>query len=420
MRTIASASFAWLCAIVKPMFRRIALFIPLVVACSSSESDAPPVDTGRVTSMVIGVDVPGGSEIHKCRFFRVPTDFGGHVRKLGHRYTPGSHHVLLYRTDLTDIPPGEDGVVDCFAPGREVMSHAQGIVYASQSPVGEVKLPEGVGLPITAGSVLLLQAHYLNASPSQLAAEVDVRLTLAEAGSVKEDAGVLFFYDPFIAVPPNARASALMRCAIPKDIELLTGLSHMHKRGVGFEAFVDAPGGEMASAPFYASTDWDHPAPLDKPMKIAAGSRLRFRCDYSNVGGDNEYVQGQSADKDEMCIFTGLYHPAMAREDDFCVRSADMLGGGDKSCSSAFDCIQGCPAGTAPRISLSSTQVHPCWQKCFATSCPTATAPLLAQLSCINAQCSEACADKTASGCPSCVLTKCGAELSACTNHTCQ
>ena len=49
--------------------------------------------------------VAPGLEIERCNFFRVPVDSEGwYVEREAVRYTQGSHHVLLFSTDYTEIP----------------------------------------------------------------------------------------------------------------------------------------------------------------------------------------------------------------------------------------------------------------------------------------------------------------------------
>lgn len=326
--------------------------------------------------------------------------------------------MLLFTTDLTSVPAGEDGLRDCYESGGSMMSHIRGLMYGAQTPTGETKMPDGVGLPYKAGAVLLFQSHYLNAGASDIDAQVDVHLA-SVADGITNRAGVLFFYDPFIHVPAGGKARAGMGCTIRKDITLISAASHYHKRGVDYAAYVDSPSGVAGNTPFYTSTDWDHPTTLDASMSIAAGSRIRFGCGYDNSGGTSEYFQGQSADTDEMCMFIGTYYPEMSAADDFCEDPADF-GTGTKACADASACIQACPASAMPTASLEDTSaaMDPCWQKCFVDSCPSASAPLIAQLQCVGQHCRTECASD-ATKCETCAVAQCGSEVGACQSHTC-
>jgi hypothetical protein len=119
-----------------------------------------------------------------------------------------------------------------------------------------------------------------------------------------------------------------------------------------------------------------------------------------------------------MCVFSGVYHPAMTQRDDLCQGgAADMFGMGTKACGDSLKCIQSCPpsrGGTTP------FDIDPCWQKCFSATCPTAGAPLLAQLGCIREKCSTDCGGSDATACAGCVLRDCGPQYDACNTHKCE
>ena len=197
---------------------------------------------------------------------------------------------------------------------------------------------------------------------------------------------------------------------------------HYHSRGYGYQAYLDLPSQAPATAPFYTSTDWEHPAAwTGGPMQLKAGTKIRFYCDYNNIGGSAEYFQGQSAATNEMCMFTGIYYPAMDQASEYCLSDMDKFGTGTASCAATSTCVQTCPAGSAPTgLAGSGTpDVDPCWQKCFVASCPAASTPLLAQLNCIGAKCATECGG-TGSGCTSCAIQNCADTVGACINDTCQ
>jgi hypothetical protein len=384
----------------------------LCAACGSSSSK-DPVDEG--VSFALDVSVPAAAEIHRCQFVRAPAEesfiVGGE-----HSYTPGSHHLVLFRTDLDAIPAELAGVRDCYEGAGGIMSHVRGVVYAAQTPTGSVAYPAGVGLPLAAGEVLLLQAHYVNATPAAREARVELLLRTAPAAAIAERAGTFFFYDPFIHVPAQGSATATMSCRVRNGVKLLSGASHMHRRGVGYRAFIDPPGGR-GDAPFYTTDSWDHPGELGAPIDIAAGSILRFECDYANEEA-RPFFQGQSAEDDEMCMFSGVYYPAMELADDLCLGGPGRFGAGAASCAATLTCIQGCPPGTAPAPGsvLANIDVHECWQRCFADSCPAAWDPLMAMTGCTQSRCAAECA---AGACAACAIEKCQAELTACTTGGC-
>lgn len=55
-----------------------------------------------VVSMAL--DVKPGQERHVCQLVALPNDADANVVSISHDYTMGSHHFLLFTTDLDTIP----------------------------------------------------------------------------------------------------------------------------------------------------------------------------------------------------------------------------------------------------------------------------------------------------------------------------
>jgi hypothetical protein len=364
----------------------------------------------------LSVHLSPGAEQFQCQYVAAPS-MQRYLVGAAHKYTPGSHHMLLYRTDLSAIPPGQSGPQDCYeGAGGTIMSHVRGVVYGSQVPSDSFALPDGIAMPLAAGEVLLLQAHYINASPNSVDASVHVGLTThADASQVRYNAGNLFYYDLFIHVPPMGKATAGERCTLDHDITLINAFAHYHSRGYGYQAYIDAPKEPEATAPFYISSDWEHPAKYNgAPMQLAAGTAIRWTCDYQNDTA-NEFYQGPSAAKNEMCMFTGLYYPAVDDKFEQCYSGFDRFGQGSASCSDTTSCIGACAAKTPP-VMGGQSNIPDCWQKCVVNSCPAASKQIIDELECFGRSCGNCAAT---GDCQSCVIEKCGSQLAACAAAKC-
>ncbi len=407
----------------------------LVAACSSSSgSGGPPAasstpDAGGAfvplpaspTTFDMNFTVEAGAEDFECTYVKMPST-AGFIIGGQHEYTAGSHHLLLYRTTLTSIPTGQASPTlgDCYAPGATYMSTINGVVYPAATPTGELTMPEGVGLPYASNDIYLFQVHYLNATADAIHAHVSVHLT-TQTTPVKQNAGILFFYDPFIDVPQGANAVASMRCPIKQNITLFSQSSHYHARGVGYQAYLDPPSGPAATKPFYTSSNWASPTITLDTMPIQAGSYILYYCDYDNTAGTQAYFQGQSAAVNEMCMFIGMYYPAMTPADEQCL-SGDTYGTGTVSCVNTLSCLAACPAAPADAGGGSGPQqiafATPCIQGCFAQSCPDSAAPLVGALNCIQSSCASQCAT-AGSACDSCVASSCATQYEACASAAC-
>lgn len=408
--------------------RDLAFALPLILlvaiaGCSSGGSKSaagnddggaggPP--GGHLTSVSYHMEetVAAGQEIFKCQLVRLP-DLAGWLVSGNHDYTPGSHHLLLYTTDFTSIPAGEDQVQDCYeGTDASIMSHVRGILYGGQTPTGSMQLPSGIGLQTTASQILLFQVHYLNAGSAALDAKVNVNLTIDSGTDITTNAGILFFYDPFIDVPVGAKATAQMRCLIPNDITLLSAQSHYHARGVGYAAYLDKTAASPATQPFYTSASWTSPPQQTMSAAVSAGTRLRFECDYDNSSGTQAYFQGPSAQTNEMCMFIGLYYPDMGALADNCETGPDMFGSGASTCDATLSCLASCGS-----VDLSQS-ASPCVQACMVDSCPSATAPLVPILECIGSSCSTQC-QTAGTTCNDCIAQQCASQYAACKSTTC-
>jgi hypothetical protein len=410
--------------------------VALAAGCSSSSSPAASGDAGAGSSNLVTanyqmkVTVGGGQELFKCQFVTLP-NVQAFMVKGEHQYTPGSHHLLFYTTDLTSIPAGGNEVQDCYAAsgGENLMSHARGVLYAGQVPDGNETLPAGIGLGTTPGQVLLFQVHYLNATSNPLDAKVNVNLTLDTGNDIITKAGIFFFYDPFIDVPAGSMAKASMRCLIPEDVTLIYGSSHYHSRGDNYGAYIDPAADQLSTKPFYTSDSWSSPPNQQMNMTIKAGSRLRFECDYNNSAGTVPYFQGQSALTNEMCMFIGMYYPEMTEISDYCLSGPDMFGNGTANCGATLSCLEAC--GKITIGGVAGGGVSQCEQTCIVQSCTSASAPLVPVIECVTGSCKTQCSDPASSACstclssPTCVATIGGNgsntnPMAACQAHTCQ
>ncbi len=390
--------------------------------CSSSSSTHPTTATAPEGGsafkhdyvFTMNLTVPKSAELHQCQFVQLPPGPDIHFTGFAHEYTEGSHHFLLYLTDLTTIPPDMAGQqYDCTTGDEPVMQHAVGIVYGAQVPSGASSFPPGVAATLKGGQVLIMNTHFLNAGAVDLPTEVKVGLDTTSAANVTQEGGFFIFYDAFIDVPAGAKASSGGRCPVPDDIHVVMGFSHYHWRGTQMQVFNDMDGQPRSTTPFYTTSDWQHPDQL-AAMTWPKGSWIRYQCDYTN-SDTSEVFQGPNARTSEMCVLAGLYYPKQPHGFDTC-SPGSVSGFGTNACLSVAQCVQACPAADTPRRTATGALVGPCWEHCVASACDGAVDALLPLLSCVNAQCAAECA---AGNCLVCTLNNCSAEFNACSTQAC-
>jgi hypothetical protein len=239
--------------------------------------------------------VPAGGEVFKCQNFANP--FGGgdaEVALYESHMTPGSHHMLLFFQDNA-----QNGSLETCS-GVEFHQTA----YATQTPNGSSGFPAGVAAIVPASSGFRFQSHYINTSRSPITAQVQVKMHLAKPGTVTSHAGVFFFSNELFLLQPNGQPTDVAEnCKIPYNMNVIAASSHMHKHAVNFVA-------TDGQQQLYTTTEWDEPQPVkfSPAMPLAKGSTVNFRCTFVN-NTDSVITFGESADTNEMCIFTGTFYP---------------------------------------------------------------------------------------------------------------
>jgi hypothetical protein len=389
--------------------------------------EPPPVGQGLQLKMLSTIQP--GQEIERCKFFQVPAT-GLNVNSAVVRYLTGSHHVLLYRTSYTSVPTAtrdgkapaidENGVFDC-AEGAAADWEVNGVVAGTQSSKAKnaATFPPGVAAKLAPGTVLVINTHYLNASSSPLVADVRINLYTLADKDVKEEGGFLFFYNPFIRVPARGTASSRMRCTLPEDITLVSGQSHMHRRGVGYIAnLVDPADGSLA--PLYESHDWEN-VPISEwspGLALSKGVSIDYTCQYQN-SEDRQIAQGGTT-KDEMCMFLGNYYPRVPELENCGFSTAGhgstFIGTGAADGKTTLECMAKYGGSDDTTAELYG---------CVQDSCPAIGEQLTGHLACQftapseRGACGAACNGGNGDACQACMQSACGAAAGALATAAC-
>jgi len=223
---------------------------------SSGTSLAPPAP-GHGIQLTMETTIAASTEDERCKFVQTTEDLWVNSEEI--RYTPGSHHFLIYNTPYTSIPTVDNqgitidtsGVFDCPDGGPAAYFNVDRGLGGAQSPdappiIGG--LPSNVAVHIPAGSVLALDLHVLNASSKPLDVTVVTNLNTIPQSQATIEAGIYFFYNPFIRVPAGAKSQARMSCPITSNVTIVNAQTHMHKQGLGGVASLEDSSGTCCSS----------------------------------------------------------------------------------------------------------------------------------------------------------------------------
>ncbi len=363
--------------LIRTVITSLAITLPALLAgCGGSEPAAPeqpepvellaPPEEGKGVQFKMVTKLDPGTEVEHCMFVKAP-DTGLFANHDEVRYSKGSHHVLLYQTSYDQIPTKKEdgtvvdtsGVFDC-SDGATNGWNVEKLVAGSQNADGAsmLSLPEGVAMKVRPGAVLLMNAHYINASMNVAEPEVRVNLYTVPEAEVQMEGDILFLYNPFIHVGAQAEGRARMRCPIHRDITIQNVQSHMHARGVAYSAsIVGKPD------PFYTSESWESVPVKDfgAGMKLSAGDWFDYHCDYTNA--DAKDVRQGPRSTDEMCMLIGSYYPAdLATANCLAepfvpgqpnIIGAEWVGNGKATCAESLGCVQ-------KALSMGFEEMMPC------------------------------------------------------------
>ncbi|MBZ0233046.1 MAG: hypothetical protein K8M05_12010 [Deltaproteobacteria bacterium] len=328
----------------------LALLTPLAVtACGDSEDGddllAPP-PPGQGVQFRMETTIPAGVEGEWCQFLTGPAAEMW-IERDEVRFTEGSHHVLLYETGYAQIPTVKldgtrvdtSGVFDC-SDGPTAGWNITKLLGGSQNATGDSLLafPDGVAMHVAAGSVVLMNAHYLNATDADLRPIAAINLWTRPAAEIETEGDLLFLYNPLIKVPANGTGRARWRCPVHEDITISNVQSHMHKRGTGYSAAV------TGQAAFYENDRWEG-VPVTRfegGLTVTAGSTLDYWCDYENHEARDVYQGARTTD--EMCMLIGSYYPANPRTSNCELATGgfggEWVGNGTATCADTYTCMQ--------------------------------------------------------------------------------
>lgn len=288
----------------------------LLIACGGvsdpTDIEDPPIveDEPAFSITSSEITVMPGEEFTKCFYFTTPNTEKVAVHKWVSDMTPGSHHMIMYRTLQGEQPP--DGTVDDCPGGFAVP------VYGTQIPHEEIEFPadDGFGKPLaqelfqTKG---YFEMHYFNPTDAPLHATVTVS-AYALLPEIAKNVGnytktdLVATYNNDIVIPPNAMDLTISATCNAIDANIWMMSTHSHKQSVATKV---TDGSTMV----FESTDWEHPG----NRRWAAPEFHRFdsgemtwSCTYTNMGDNAGRVvtSGSSAKTDEMCMMTGYYFPA--------------------------------------------------------------------------------------------------------------
>ena len=203
---------------------------------------------------------------------------------------------------------------------------APGPLLVAWAPGGGVnKYPEGTGLRVRKGDMLVVQMHY-NVTGKPLPDRSKIRIKWAD--TVDREAWIVL-HDPFLfteifagkghpleagksEVPFNWKATLdNLSHTLPKeagtDLQMYGVFPHMHKRGRGMDVMIQQDGGpqKCATKLHHWDFNWQQMYWFQEPLTFNAKTKLDATCTFDTSKETHPVLPGLGSD-DEMCLL-GMY-----------------------------------------------------------------------------------------------------------------
>jgi hypothetical protein len=280
-----------------------------MVTVGAGGVDASANDANTATITMGSFSVPPNQEVFMCQDF--PNPFGGADVAIGESesdMTPGSHHLHVFY--------GEDSPASLTVSACANPFEFRSLLHVAGQPHLDTKYPAGMAAKLNGSVGLRLQAHYLNTTSSAYTANVVVRLTKVDPSTITKWIAQLYFNRTVLSVPQGDGQVVTTTCTVPStygQISLLRGASHMHSRGVHYVA------NTSTGTKLVDTTIWDEPpiSTYDPPITLNPGDSITWTCTYNNMTGGT-LTFGDSASKNEMCIFLARFYSAPSGDDIEC------------------------------------------------------------------------------------------------------
>jgi hypothetical protein len=279
---------------------------------TAADLSAPATDLGfQIETPDNAIVVQPGQEAFLCYYRTLPTTADIDVGAFQSWMTPGSsHHFITYEVGTSAFFPKQtDGTLQTCAFGGGTWMYAT----STAGQIIEMKMPDGVGLPLAVGTQIMLNMHFIN--PTSTVAYPKVKLNFVYAKNVQYKAAAMVSFNRNINVPAATaagpgRQTVSGTCAAPVGSHFFAMTTHTHGRGVDTNVGYVTPTG---TTNLVHTTDWEHPdvALWSQPdfLTVGKGDSFTYSCAYANTSSSVIRV-GDTAATNEMCMAIGYYFPA--------------------------------------------------------------------------------------------------------------
>ncbi|MSP62700.1 MAG: hypothetical protein EXR72_20700 [Myxococcales bacterium] len=259
----------------------------------------PPALDGEQILLAPVRGLAPGSDSELCTWTdRVP-ERDLFIKRVKGFQTAGGHHVVIYATRVLQ-PPGTTRL----CTDDDMVTFQLISVAAGEGIAGTEEAPEGLAFRVPAGSQIVVNQHFINATASKMDAQAALNIEYPPAGQKFTPVGYTFFTDTQFKFGPG-NPSLDVSCRLDRDYRAWLLLPHMHEWGSRIRIEHDqAPAGTkvLFDLPEWQK-DWAfHPPQLRKDIAdlytFKKDDTVRVHCEWQT---DHEITFGR-----EMCVLMAM------------------------------------------------------------------------------------------------------------------
>jgi hypothetical protein len=300
------------------MKRAAVLIIMMTAGCGEAVNGVhlipgfnPPQPTADETVIISPVirGIKPGTDVTYCSYIDYTFPQNVDITHWRGAQSKAGHHVILFAarqhrpTDTHECTDDDMVNADHFVAA----SGAEGQGSGRQA---NLTIPDGLAFTGTAGTQLMLQTHWINASLETLDAQAVIYVTTKPTDGSRIPADLMAIYTAQFSIPPQQTASVTTTCKMNQDLQLFSLIGHEHQWGSHVKI-------ELLDNTNVPNTLWDYDwnpsyiadPPIniytkEQPLIFKTGSTLRLTCTWDNTTNDTVGFPR------EMCVAQGFYFPA--------------------------------------------------------------------------------------------------------------
>lgn len=288
----------------------------LLLGCGTQDEPTPP--SGRVPGFnppppmaneltVTSPILPGiapGVDITLCTYLDQHFDIETDVVDYRVFQSVTGHHTIVHAA-IHERPVGTHECTD------DDMVNSRFLAASGGESTGTFPVPSGLAFRIPAKSQLMIETHWINATPKPVDGQALAYLRTQAASSERQPLDLFNVVTTQITIPAGKTATATTTCVIKRDLQLYTLTGHAHEIGSRVDILIEDQNRwgfdwkrEYQSTPPYSIFS------VEKPLMLRKGQRFTVNCSFDNTRGKQDVFFPR-----EMCVGSGFYFPASGQID---------------------------------------------------------------------------------------------------------